>query len=835
VAGCSNTPGNVQKDGSVIETEDLTGAPAADFATNVDLTGADMTTNADAQVSTDMATSVLCAAATPLTFTSNVATVAGDNTGLTDNDLTVCGGSGPDQRYVFTLTTKQLVTANVTPKSGSSLYAVVALRRICDDITSEFACFKSTTSASASAVLDAGTYYVWVDGYGPSEGAYDLVVTLAAPPPPPTNETCASATALTFTAGVATATGDTTGAADDDQGSCGGRPGGDAVYTFTTTAIQRVNVTVTPDASTPGLKPIVYLRSNCTSAAPADEFGCDTGTVALASLPAGTYAIWVDSDGAGGKYNLKVTLSAPVTNETCTTPTPLTFTGNTATVVVDTTGLVNDVDSNICSGTGPDIVYTLVLAAPKKVTATVTPSGTATTWAPTVSIRTACAVDTSEISCVDGADGKPATVIVNQLAAGTYYIWVDGAFSSEGDGTLTVTLDNPVPPPTNDTCSAPITLVAGTAQTLSTRAAVNDTDSSSCSALGPDVVYTFKLAAAKKVTVTVTPDGTSATWAPSIYIRTQCTTSSTEVDCVDGTAGVAATLVENSLPAGTYFVFVDGHSSTKGDGTVLLTTAAPVPPPANDTCATAATLAAGTSIPVSTRGAAADTDSDGCFAEGPDIVYSFTLAVPKKVTINLTPDGTSTSWTPILYVRTACDTSTSELNCTGAPAGAPASLVFGTLAAGTYYLWVDGRNTSKGDGTLSLTLDTPVAGESCSLPTVLDLSSGSATVAVDTTASGDDGASPTCGGTGPDVVYSYTLATAKNIKIDLTGVSATWNSIIAVRSACTDATSELSCNRATVGASTSLTFPAQAAGTYYLWVDGYSSTKGTGSLTITAN
>ena len=92
-----------------------------------------------------------------------------------------CGGSvayqaSGDKVYQFTL--KERSHVNVQLKPGSFYNTVLSLRSDCADPTrGEIVCV-SYYQKTIDRDLDAGTYYVVVDGYGPkSEGAFTIELT----------------------------------------------------------------------------------------------------------------------------------------------------------------------------------------------------------------------------------------------------------------------------------------------------------------------------------------------------------------------------------------------------------------------------------------------------------------------------------------------------------------------------------------------------------------------------------------------------------------------------------------------------------------------------------
>jgi hypothetical protein len=544
--------------------------------------GGDMSGGADMTVPPDL--NGACMKASVLTFNNNVATATGDTTPLANNTSSSnCGGGlGPDTVFSFTLAQAQTVDAVLTPDANSPNYdPVLSIRAVCtsEDPADEVTCNElgPAMTIPVEAILQPGTYFLWVDGFNGTFGAFSLQVTLSPPPVPPANESCAATQPLpAFVNNTTNATGDLRAAVDDAAGSCGGMGGGDAVYSFTTTAPQSVTAVLNADMSSPSYTPVVYLRTTCASAAPADEVSCTLGnigadaTAQVGYLPAGTYYVWVDGDGfaTSGKFSLDVTLGAPgAMNDSCFGGAQaLVFQNGTSTVAVDTTAAFNDTTSPNCGGiTGGDLVYSVTLAQPQRVTATITPDMASPTFDPVISIRTACGDQASEVTCNELGAGMAAST--NQiLQPGTYYLWVDGFSGSSGKGSLVVTL---APPPANESCAMPTPVALGANVMDTTSGDADDIGAAISMACDPfmqgnypgnDLVYSYTAAANGMVNVTLTPD---MNWDPALYVLPgMCTadgSTCTQISDNNG-AGTPEMLTINAVAGTTYYIVVDSYA-----------------------------------------------------------------------------------------------------------------------------------------------------------------------------------------------------------------------------------------------------------------------------------
>jgi hypothetical protein len=209
---------------------------------------------------------------------------------------------------------------------------------------------------------------------------------------------------------------------------------------------------------------------------------------------------------------------------------------------------------------------------------------------PVISLRkpNACdsTADADTVLCAwpDPSDPYRVTRIAGEIAAGSYYLWVDGDATSDGAFQLKATLGAPVAPPANDNCNTALPLTPNVAVIADTRSASNDSAGwcgSSAETTGvsaPDVVFQFDNASMATRTITVVPDLTDGKlMRPIVYVRGPgaplcgSITSSSQVACAVGSAlGATTTLSLPNLPMGTYSVWVDGVAQQSGRFTIKL-------------------------------------------------------------------------------------------------------------------------------------------------------------------------------------------------------------------------------------------------------------------------
>jgi len=108
-----------------------------------------------------------------------VGSVAGTTADALADSGAGCGGgaTGPDRVYAFTLTEEVRFEAQTDGQYDSVMY----LQTVCGDLGSEIACdddYGPNNGSLLLQILQPGSYYLWVDGYGSASGAYILDYTM---------------------------------------------------------------------------------------------------------------------------------------------------------------------------------------------------------------------------------------------------------------------------------------------------------------------------------------------------------------------------------------------------------------------------------------------------------------------------------------------------------------------------------------------------------------------------------------------------------------------------------------------------------------------------------
>ncbi|MEM9192305.1 MAG: pre-peptidase C-terminal domain-containing protein [Myxococcota bacterium] len=230
--------------------------------------------------------------------------------------------------------------------------------------------------------------------------------------------------------------------------------------------------------------------------------------------------------------------------------------------------------------------------------------------------------------------------------------------------------------------------------------------------------------------------------------------------------------------------------------------------PAHDICEDALDVSAGGVFVVDNTGAVADYRTSCAGSTHRDIVLTFTLAEPKDVLIRAEGGGFIG-----LALQSTCGDNATELDC---DAGFPGIIRSRAVPAGTYFAIVNNTSVEEIAITVNFTDPTPVpSNETCASP--VDVSAGG-TFSGDFIDVGNDHQT-SCGGSVPELAYTFTLANPSNVTIGLQNpINRTM--AFSVRSACEDMATELRCTRGAPARSTLYSLPA---GTYFILAEDLSS------------
>jgi hypothetical protein len=496
-------------------------------------------------------------------------------------------------------------------------------------------------------------------------------------------------------------------------------------------------------------------------------------------------------------------------------------------------GSANDTQGTCGGATGADKVHSFSVASSQHVTVTANSTG----WPFVMYLRqgTDCSTAT-EIRCVASAGGS-ATIDVPSLAGPqTYWVWVDATTSTVGPYSILLQESNPVTPPANDNCSGAITLVQGNQN--GTLIGANQDYSGSCNPTGgPDVVYTFTLAATSSVLLSATPG--ISTDRLALYVQSGTCGTGTEMKCANATSGTE-TLQIGSLPPGQYWVFVQGVGPVSDTFTLNYLIGPPAPP--NDSCSAPQTLTFSGSPPsASTAGTlvnATDDASGTCGGSGqPDVVYMIPQAAFGGANKRVRAVVSGATFDPVLYLQSTCGGS--QVGCAQTRQDSTEVLDLPNLAPANYFLWVDkfpgsGATSSFSLSVQLLTAITPPSNDSCSAPAAL--TPVALTNATPTTIPGilatsgstlgaNNDYTESCNAIdGRDVVYSLTLGSTSQLVLELEPITQFYLPVYSLRTAanCSTTAGDTAC----LLNERFLNCPSVNAGTYDLIVDGEGGSVG---------
>jgi cysteine-rich repeat protein len=230
--------------------------------------------------------------------------------------------------------------------------------------------------------------------------------------------------------------------------------------------------------------------------------------------------------------------------------------------------------------------------------------------------------------------------------------------------------------------------------------------------------------------VTIRTDLPGTDFDTAVYVRRDCASRASEIGCA-AAGPLGDTITLEALPAGTYFVFVDGVGGASGTYAVEMTARPRIAEGGacdamseTDACArgtecfegqclrptaicerSATALRLGATVVGSTAGAEDRYDAI-CSTDGASPERVFSVTVPEgayDLVVEATPtDFPADGFDPILSVLSECGVLASTRGCADASRGGPETVTVRDVPAGTYYVSVDGFQSARG---------TPSAGE----------------------------------------------------------------------------------------------------------------------------
>ncbi len=686
-----------------------------------------------------------CATAAKLTFTGTKATGSGHTIGATNTVKLASTGctkkdtEGPDVFYSMSLTGGKTYKIKVTPASGYDAAAYVLSS--CTNPTS--ACVSgSDTASSGSAEAFAfspkttGTYYLVVDTSYAATSSYAMgKFTLEVEEfKAPKNDSCNTPEKMTWTAGKATASGDTSKATNQvsfaSSSGCTDTKGAgtDLFYSVDVTAGKMYQVDVATTTTTYDLA--AYAFRSCSAPLTTCLGGSDnalsgkTETFVIKPKTTGPVIIGVDGYSAtkAGKFTVSVKEVQGAKNDTCKTAKKITLVGGKATVKDKKVIATNDLKK--CGTTALDATdlwykFTPVVGNKYKITfKPITNGGRFGVWdgshnCVASAVQTACGV----LGSVFVTSGSSDSLTITAKGGDIYFV-ADGLSSSYNVYDFQFDIVQ-LTKPANDTCAKAqqIKMVSGKVTVKGDNSAATNTikmTSSGCTkkaVQGGDIFYKVAVVKGKTYKITVTP---GSGFDVAAYVLKGC---GTPLNCLGGgdsaTSGSKETFTFTAINNGVYTIgvsssYTTGASYSQGSFTLDM---AEYVPAKGDTCAAAIpmTFASGVATAKGDNTNASNKvnlPSSGCTSwvtPGKDQFYSVKLTGGKAYTVDL--KWTDTNLDLALYVFTDCTkpAATCIKGSDSTTAGAPEQVKLTPKTTGTYYIAVDAWSKDE-VGTYTLTV-----------------------------------------------------------------------------------------------------------------------------------
>lgn len=499
--------------------------------------------------------------------------VAGDTRRGRSKLQGTCGrGSATEQVYRLELAERSQVSVRLQ----STFDAVVYLLDGCEDDPSEKACNDDaergeTGRSELDVTVDAGTWFVVVDGYRDEAGDYELIVSSSELPP--IADVCRDASELR--PGQPTS-GTTTGAPDQFQASCaGGSQSPDRVYRIEVP--QRSRLRVRQETDHDGS---LYLRADCEE--PQSELVCNDDHVdpqhAVVTHVVDEGSRFLFSDGfsgrdqpSAGNFSLTAELEpatgSGIAGDGCADAREAPV-GQPA--QVDTFAARDDMAGS-CGGEGaPDAVFRVDVQRRSRLRAHVH----ASEFAGVMYLRHRCDAPDSEAACVEIPRAAPRDRMATLDAVverGAHYLVVDGTGEHAfGEAGLELELAE-LGKIERDCKTAPV-LQSGR-PTSGTTADQDDTFQAGCAQVegGRDRVYRLRVRRRSKVTLQLTSD-----YDGVLHLRGDCVERPSELACNDDHGDNRHSRIERALDRGQYYVIVDGFRSDQSGEFTLETSIDPL-------------------------------------------------------------------------------------------------------------------------------------------------------------------------------------------------------------------------------------------------------------------
>lgn len=460
-----------------------------------------------------------------------------DDYTITTNATNCAFSSGPDRVYSVMVPAGQRVTITATPTSGAN----PLLSLVDGEANCTMACLSSSsiaatgqpeTLAYTNRTGATQNYLVIADFTAASMGTFDIVANLSTPP---SDDVCAVPSTLTEGTPL---TGQTTvGYSNDYQNdidavgcSLTGTTGFDRVYEITVAPSQRGHVTVTPTGGS-GFNPSLNIIDGPAAACAAVPKVCaananagvgnepETAAVFNGTNAAKTYFAIVDSSSLPGNFDIAMTSSTPLADDTCTNASATLTVPSTRTD--NLTGFYPDYNAgeNCLESSGPDRVYKVSVPPNQRYTTVVTPTGDGG-LDPVLNfiVGPPSNCETTQRRCRAGMDftianGVETSAYTNNTSAPVDVFLVVSDYAADSTNRDFTMVSSMTAAPAGESCASPMVATAGVLTNQGTTGASADVvfaaSAPTCLPTGvlPDQVYAVTVPAGLSLTFTATPGG----------------------------------------------------------------------------------------------------------------------------------------------------------------------------------------------------------------------------------------------------------------------------------------------------------------------------------------
>jgi hypothetical protein len=330
---------------------------------------------------------------------------------------------------------------------------------------------------------------------------------------------------------------------------------------------------------------------------------------------------------------------------------------------------------------GRDVVFALELDEPADVTLRargVRSNGDQEIAA--LAVWSDCDDSASELRC---QRGFPAEARLRALAKGRYFVIAHSVGAASV--VLDVAFDEPSEPPLNDACDNALELRSDERVT-SDFVEMGDDEVIQCGFTGAaDLVYALDLEELSDLDLSAT---SASGERMSLEVRTRCDDPTSSVRCISDAPAQGRL---RSLPAGRYFIVVEGPASRAVDFSLDVAVMPPTEAPAGEGCAEAIELALGETLDGTLAGRQDVVDVRcGCADCGlflRDSVYK--LTVEERMDVGLTIEGADAHMR--YELRESCEDATTQLSCGD---GRPLFERLRNLEPGEYFVVVESAESA---------------------------------------------------------------------------------------------------------------------------------------------